>query len=61
MNEKDLIHCDLHSCNILIRGDDCFITDLGLCGSVDEESSDKIYGIIPWYAYVGNICGPTTF
>src|SRR5947199_970784 len=26
----------------------CRITDLGLCGPVDDESSRKIYGIIPY-------------
>src|ERR1051326_3944488 len=45
IHEKDLIHCDLHSGNILIEGIKCYITDLGLCGPVDEESSGKIYGI----------------
>src|SRR6185369_14490076 len=26
----------------------CYITDLGLCGPVDDESSGKIYGIVPY-------------
>ena len=43
IHEKDLIHCDLHSGNILVQGCACFITDLGLCGPVDDESSNKIY------------------
>src|SRR5436309_335151 len=50
IHEKDLIHCDLHSGNMLIQAGACFITDLGLCGPVDDESSDKIYGIIPYIA-----------
>jgi len=50
IHEKDLIHCDLHSGNILIQAGCCYITDLGLCGSVDDESSGKIYGIIPYIA-----------
>src|SRR5437773_4166935 len=50
IHEKDLIHCDLHSGNLLIEAGACFITDLGLCGPVDEESSGKIYGIIPYIA-----------
>ena len=50
IHEKDLIHCDLHSGNILVQGGACFITDLGLCGPVDDESSSKIYGIIPYIA-----------
>ena len=28
IHEKDLIHCDLHSGNILMQGGNCFITDL---------------------------------
>src|SRR6266516_3448605 len=50
IHEKDFIHCDLHSGNMLIQAGDCRITDLGLCGPVDDESSSKIYGIIPYIA-----------
>src|SRR5438132_49543 len=50
IHEKDLIHCDLHSGNILMGGNNCLITDLGMCGPVDEESSNKIYGIISYIA-----------
>src|SRR5438105_4165900 len=50
IHEKGLIHCDLHSGNMLIQAGGCRITDLGLCGPVDDESSDKIYGIIPYIA-----------
>src|SRR5439155_4368166 len=50
IHEKDLIHCDLHSGNILIQGGVCYITDLGLCGPVDEKSSGKIYGIVSYIA-----------
>src|SRR6185369_12366096 len=50
IHEKDLIHCDLHSGNILIQGGGYYITDLGLCGPVDEESSNKIYGIVSYIA-----------
>src|SRR5437764_6496425 len=41
IHEKDLIHCDLHSGNILIGDGDGYIADLGLCGLVDNESSCK--------------------
>src|SRR5215213_4720226 len=47
---KDRIHCDLHSGNILIDGGNCYIADLGLCGPVDEESSNKVYGIVSYVA-----------
>ena len=50
IHEKDLIHCDLHSGNILIAGGGCFITDLGLCGPVDDKTSNKIYGITSYIA-----------
>ena len=50
IHEKDLMHRDLHSGNILIQGGTCFITDLGLCGPVDDKSSGKIYGITPYIA-----------
>src|SRR5215213_7646500 len=47
IHEKDLIHSDLHSGNILMgSGCGCYITDLGLCGPVDEKSSNKVYGIV---------------
>ena len=51
IHEKDLIHCDLHSGNILVDGGCCYITDLGLCGPVDDESSNKIYGVIPYILF----------
>src|SRR2546421_6952619 len=50
IHEKNLIHCDLHSGNILIASGGSYITDLGLCGPVDDESSGKIYGIISYIA-----------
>src|SRR4051812_22885784 len=48
--EKGLIHCDLHSGNMLMEGNICLITDLGMCGPVDEELSSKIYGIVSYIA-----------
>src|SRR6266511_2192578 len=35
---------------MLMQADNCLITDLGMCGPVDEESSNKIYGIISYIA-----------
>ena len=34
----------------MIESDICFITDLGLCGPVDDEESKKIYGIVSYIA-----------
>ena len=48
IHKKDLIHCDLHSGNILVEGGTCYITDLGLCGPIDDKLSNKIYGIISY-------------
>ena len=47
---EGLIHCDLHSGNMLIQGGGCYVTDLGSCGPVDEKSSGKIYGIVSYIA-----------
>ena len=50
VHKEDLIHRDLHSGNILIQGGSCCITAFGLCGPVDEKSSDKICGIMSYVA-----------
>ncbi len=49
IHAKSLIHCDLHSGNILLYTNRCLITDFGLCGPVDKYA-DKAYGIIPYMA-----------
>jgi serine/threonine protein kinase len=33
-----------------VQGGRCYITDLGLCGPVDEKSSNKVYGIASYVA-----------
>src|SRR5690349_4244393 len=50
IHAKGLIHCDLHGGNIMVQEGICFLTDLGLCGPVDDKSSNKTYGIIPYIA-----------
>src|SRR5437763_8780791 len=47
---KDVVHCDLHSGNILVQDGGCYITDLGVCGPVDDKLVNKVYGIIPYMA-----------
>ena len=55
VHKKDLIHCDLHSGNILIQGGNCYITDLGLCGPVNDDELGKIYGIAPYICRISAI------
>lgn len=50
IHKKNLVHCDLHSGNILVQGNCCYVTDFGLCGPVDDKSFNKVYGIIPYIA-----------
>jgi serine/threonine protein kinase len=61
IHQKNLIHRDLHSGNILnelivnevIGGSDtskCFITDLGLCRPANETNQEKIFGVMPYVA-----------
>jgi len=53
IHQKDLVHRDFHSGNILkgIEKTACLITDLGLCKPVNEaEQENKIYGVLPYIA-----------
>src|SRR5438045_9163199 len=51
IHEKILIHRDLHSGNILnYNNSACYITDLGLCRPANEKDSDKVYGVMPYFA-----------
>src|SRR5207247_65490 len=50
IHRKDFVHCDLHSGNVLVGAGGCYITDLGLCGPVDDQSSNELYGIMPYIA-----------
>src|SRR3954454_7279372 len=50
IHQKELIHRDFHSGNIL--GDDrkCFITDLGLSKLTSEANEGKVFGVLPYVA-----------
>jgi len=53
IHQKDLVHRDFHSGNILkgIEKTSCLITDLGLCKPVNEASQEeKIFGVMPYVA-----------
>ena len=49
-----MIHCDFHIGNILLKSNDYvskpYISDMGLCGEVDNVDTTKIYGVIPYMA-----------
>ena len=53
IHQKNLIHHNFHSGNILtLYSSNCriaMITDLGLSGPVDQESSD-VFGVLPYIA-----------
>jgi len=50
IHDKNLIHQDLHSGNILKDNYYSYITDLGLSRPVDEQDKGKIYGVLPYIA-----------
>ncbi|WNE40705.1 MAG: Serine/threonine-protein kinase PknD [Mycoplasmataceae bacterium] len=53
IHQKNLVHRDFHSGNILkgIKQTECLITDLGLCKPTNESSqAEKIYGVLPYVA-----------
>jgi len=51
IHKKELIHCDLHTGNVLKKNDKlCFITDLGLCRPINETDQGKVYGVTPYIA-----------
>jgi len=50
IHQKNLVHRDFHSGNILNSGTHSFIADLGLCRPVNEIGNDKVYGVLPYVA-----------
>jgi serine/threonine protein kinase len=57
IHEKQMIHHDFHTGNILFDtpfmkeySNKTYISDMGLCGEVGNEDKTKIYGIIPYIA-----------
>src|SRR5947209_8365349 len=52
IHQKNLVHRDFHSGNILkgIGKTSCLITDLGLCKPANETNDKKIFGVLPYVA-----------
>src|SRR5688572_677070 len=55
IHEKKIVHRDFHTGNILFRGGYVnghysYISDMGLCGEVDNIDPTKIYGVMPYVA-----------
>jgi serine/threonine protein kinase len=54
IHDKGFIHKNLHSSNILSHDSvKCYISDLGLCEPVNEQTKDdekRIYGVLPYVA-----------
>src|SRR5436190_23506498 len=55
IHEKKMIHRDFHIGNILLQSSNSvnvgsLISDMGLCGEVDNIDATKIYGVMPYVA-----------
>jgi serine/threonine protein kinase len=62
IHDNKMVHCDFHTGNILILDRAVFygesknavnevcISDMGLCGEVDNMDKTKIYGVMPYVA-----------
>ncbi|POG58979.1 kinase-like domain-containing protein, partial [Rhizophagus irregularis DAOM 181602=DAOM 197198] len=53
IHEKQMVHRDFHTGNILFNKASAYISDMGLCGKVekiDKISETKIYGVMPYVA-----------
>jgi serine/threonine protein kinase len=50
IHQKNLIHRDFHSGNILSDNKKCFITDLGLSKLSSKANEGKAFGVLPYVA-----------
>ena len=53
IHEKQMVHRDFHIGNILLthqNASNSCISDMGLCGEVDNVDETKIYGVMPYVA-----------
>ena len=51
IHKKNMVHRDFHIGNILLSNNIItYISDMGLCGEVDNIDLTKIYGVMPYVA-----------
>jgi serine/threonine protein kinase len=51
IHKKKLVHRDFHTGNILVRNEYWpYISDMGLCGKVDDIDGTKVFGVMPYVA-----------
>ena len=57
IHQKQMVHCDFHTGNIIVNysnlspSDNLIcISDMGLCGEVGNTDETKIYGVMPYVA-----------
>ncbi|GES93592.1 kinase-like domain-containing protein [Rhizophagus clarus] len=58
IHQKQMVHNDFHTGNILlsvlyvnnINDNSIYISDMGLCGKVDDINQNNIYGVMPYVA-----------
>ncbi|POG81443.1 kinase-like domain-containing protein [Rhizophagus irregularis DAOM 181602=DAOM 197198] len=51
IHQKQMVHRDFHTGNVLVKNEywPC-ISDMGLCGKVDDIDETKIFGVMPYVA-----------
>jgi serine/threonine protein kinase len=52
IHQKQMVHCDFHTGNILFMDDNhnICISDMGLCRKIDDINGTSIYGVMPYVA-----------
>src|SRR4051812_39858999 len=50
IHEKQMVHRDLHSGNLLLDHYYLYISDMGQCGKVDDLDATKVYGVMSYIA-----------
>ncbi|RGB29609.1 kinase-like domain-containing protein [Rhizophagus diaphanus] len=52
IHQKHMVHCDFHTGNLLYNSlhEKIYISDMGLCGEINNIDVTKIYGVMPYVA-----------